>query len=206
MGHKANLRRAFLEQLERNRHDLYRFVLRTVWDTSVAPSVFRGGVARAWDAWAGPHGDEPFRVQLLRVLVQECLAANGETLRPALPVAGTDQSLLDGLTGIPPYLDMLSRLEEVLAACGGDLFRALRTLSTTDRICLVLRDVEGYSYDAISRILGMPAASVEACLERGRCGLRKALLHAAIEAGVVKPEPKIIPHPHAKRAQGGGAQ
>jgi len=206
MGYKATPRRAFLEQLEQNRHDLYRFVVHTVWDTSVAPHVFANVIAKAWDTWAGPSGDEPFLMRVLRVLARECLAANGETLRPALPVAAADHSLLDALTHNPPYTEMLSGLDDVLASCGDILFRALRNLSTTDRMCLVLRDAHSFSYDAIGSILGMPPASVEACLERGRSVLRKALLHAAIDAGLVQPEPTIIQHPHARLAQGGNLQ
>ena len=37
----------FLEQIEKHRHEFYRFVLRTVWDSNVAEDVFASAVLAA---------------------------------------------------------------------------------------------------------------------------------------------------------------
>jgi len=54
---------------------------------------------------------------------------------------------------------------------------AIATLSPPFREVLILRDLEGFSYDEISQIAGIPAGTVMSRLSRARNLLRAALTH-----------------------------
>lgn len=54
--------------------------------------------------------------------------------------------------------------------------KALNTLDDDFRAVVVLRDVEGFDYDEIGKILEIPPGTVKSRLHRARAELRKALL------------------------------
>jgi RNA polymerase sigma-70 factor (ECF subfamily) len=59
---------------------------------------------------------------------------------------------------------------------------ALTRLSPPDRAAVLLREVEGMSYDEISRILDLPLGTVKAKLHRSRERLRQDLIGAGVNA------------------------
>ncbi|WP_164522196.1 sigma-70 family RNA polymerase sigma factor [Halocella sp. SP3-1] len=56
-----------------------------------------------------------------------------------------------------------------------DIEIALSKLSIEYREPLVLRDIQGFTYDEISKILNLPAGTVKSRLSRARCKLRDKL-------------------------------
>ncbi len=58
---------------------------------------------------------------------------------------------------------------------GPDVRAALATLDPAYRACIVLRDVEGLSYQEIAGALGVPVGTVRSRIARGREALRAAL-------------------------------
>jgi len=56
-----------------------------------------------------------------------------------------------------------------------DIMEAVRTLSPEFRDAIVLREIEGMSYQEIADILGVPRGTVESRLHRGRAALREKL-------------------------------
>ena len=61
--------------------------------------------------------------------------------------------------------------------------RALATLDEEFREAVVLRDLEGLSYEEIAEATGVPAGTVRSRIHRGRAILRERLLPAADRAG-----------------------
>ena len=57
-----------------------------------------------------------------------------------------------------------------------DLERALTQLADAHRAVVVLHDVEGYTHEEISRLLGIAAGTSRSLLTRGRRALRRLLL------------------------------
>lgn len=55
---------------------------------------------------------------------------------------------------------------------------AIRTLPPVYRACVVLRDLEGLSYQEMAEVLGVPEGTVMSRLARGRDRLRQALARA----------------------------
>jgi RNA polymerase sigma-70 factor (ECF subfamily) len=56
------------------------------------------------------------------------------------------------------------------------IFRELDSFENVERSVIILRDMEGYEYDEISRILEMPLGSVKSRLSRAREKLRNRIL------------------------------
>jgi RNA polymerase sigma-70 factor (ECF subfamily) len=56
-----------------------------------------------------------------------------------------------------------------------DLDVALREMSAEHREVVVLRELEGLSYEEIARVLGVPRGTVESRLHRARAELRQRL-------------------------------
>lgn len=74
--------------------------------------------------------------------------------------------------------DRMDPEEEVLAAhLDADIQRALGALSADLRMVVILSDVEGQSYEEISRSLGIPVGTVKSRLHRARRTLQSRLRH-----------------------------
>ncbi len=58
---------------------------------------------------------------------------------------------------------------------GADVRAALATLEPTYRACILLRDLEGLSYQEIAEAVGVPVGTVRSRIARGREALRIAL-------------------------------
>ena len=58
---------------------------------------------------------------------------------------------------------------------GADVRAALAALDPTYRACIILRDLEGLSYQEIAAALGVPVGTVRSRIARGREALRAAL-------------------------------
>ena len=72
--------------------------------------------------------------------------------------------------------------ERVLRAeLGHALERLLLALPADQRLVIVLRDVQGYSYPEIVAATGWPDGTIKSRLSRGRARLRSALQTAAVE-------------------------
>jgi RNA polymerase sigma-70 factor (ECF subfamily) len=115
---------------------------------------FRGGDARAW---------------LMKIVRNTCytwLHAN----RPLQDATEFDENLF------PPYASTPNPEEVVLQNDSGRLVRqALEKLPPNFREVLILRELEGLSYEDIANITGMPTGTVMSRLSRARSRLRQTL-------------------------------
>lgn len=115
---------------------------------------FRGGDARAW---------------LMKIVRNTCytwLHAN----RPLQNATEFDEDLS------PPDARTLNPEEVVLQNDSGSLVRqALEKLPPNFREVLILRELEGLSYEDIANITGMPTGTVMSSLSRARSRLRQTL-------------------------------
>lgn len=67
---------------------------------------------------------------------------------------------------------------------------ALESLSEEHRSVLVLREIEGYSYEEVSRMLGCSLGTVKSRLSRARVVMRRLMTDLAREAGESPPAGK----------------
>jgi RNA polymerase sigma-70 factor (ECF subfamily) len=69
--------------------------------------------------------------------------------------------------------------------------RALDELPAEFRLAVVLSDVEEFSYEEISQIMGCPIGTVMSRLHRGRKLLQRSLYNHAVTMGIVKGEERM---------------
>lgn len=82
-----------------------------------------------------------------------------------------EESLAEKLPSGEPALDAGLETEDRAAA----VQRALRELEPSSRAVIVLRDLEGQSYEEIALQLGLPEGTVKSRLNRGREALKQRL-------------------------------
>jgi RNA polymerase sigma-70 factor (ECF subfamily) len=180
-----------LQQIELYRNQFYRFVHRNVWNPAMAEDVFASAVLAAYENRDQFVPGTNFRAWMFKILVNKCFAANREVKRgfevldddyPAQAPAGTSI----------PYGEMLRNPDAFLEQCGDEVYQAFRALSTAQRSCILLKDVEQFSYQEIAEILDIPAGTVMTHLSRGRTTLRQRLLDYARRNGIVRTFPRLM--------------
>ena len=193
----------FEHQIAQYRDEFYRFIYRNVWDSSVADDVFSAAILAAYEGRAKYAPGSNFRAWMYRILLNKCFVANRETGRAFKSL--DDESPAPAAAERRPSRDIVSDPKSFLEQCGDEVFAAFRRLSTAQRSCILLRDVERFSYREIADIMQVPVGTVMTHLARGRKKLREELLDYAVEAGVVRALPRVLPRPHDddRRATGG---
>jgi RNA polymerase sigma-70 factor (ECF subfamily) len=73
----------------------------------------------------------------------------------------------------------------------GEVGRALDALPTEFKLAVILCDVEEFSYEEISEIMGCPIGTVMSRLHRGRKLLQRSLYEHALALGIVKGEEQV---------------
>jgi RNA polymerase sigma-70 factor (ECF subfamily) len=115
---------------------------------------FAGGNARAW---------------FLRIVRNVCYGWRGQKMHVVMDVFDEEQHSAAQLTTDP---------EELLlhAAHAVTIEHALRKLPERFRELLVLRELEGLSYQELAEVLGIPMGTVMSGLSRARQAFRRALI------------------------------
>lgn len=178
----------FLQEIEKHRHQFYRFVLRNVWDSALAEDVFASAVLTAYQQKVQFSPGTNFRAWMFRILANKCFQANRDFARSRRTTSYDDeQATWEKLSDEPGYAEMLQDPERALQECGDEIYRALRELSTVERSCILLRGLEDFTYREISEILDIPIGTVMTHISRGRAKLRMELLEYAKESGIIRP-------------------
>jgi RNA polymerase sigma-70 factor (ECF subfamily) len=192
----------FLKELEKHRHELYRFVVRTVWDTGVAEDVFSSAVTSAWENWHKFTPGTNFRAWMYRIITNKCYVANRVTKRRPLPLPDESEGGWAPLQEDRGYQSILDDSDDFLEQCGDEVHRAFKELSTAQRMCLLLKSVEKFSYREIAETMEIPLGTVMTHLARGRAKLRTSLLEYARDEGIVKKVPNIVPLRESAKNEG----
>lgn len=182
----------FLHQIDLYKDELYRYVHKVVWDSSVADDVFSAAVLAAWE---NRHKFTPgtnFRAWMYRIVTNKCFVANRDISRTPAPLDDVPETSLLALRQDRSYGDLLEDPEEFLQQCGDELHHAMRQLSPAQRSCILLRGVEKFSYKQIAEILEIPVGTVMTHLSRGRAKLRTELLEYARAQGMLRPRPRLL--------------
>jgi RNA polymerase sigma-70 factor (ECF subfamily) len=180
----------FESKIERHRNEFYRFIFRNVWDSGVAEDVFSSAVLAAYDNRHKYTPGTNFRAWMYRILANKCFVANRETHRVFERLDAVDERET-AVEDRPGYGDILKDPRHFLEQVGDEVYRALRGLSTGQRTCILLRDVERFSYQEIAEILEIPVGTVMTHLARGRKKLREDLLEYARGTGIVRSYPRL---------------
>ena len=180
----------FEEKITKHRNEFFRFILRNVWDSGVAEDVFSQAVLTAYENRAKYTPGSNFRAWMFRILTNKCFVANRETGRAFDSLDESDSNLIT-VGETRGYGDLLADPRDFLEQCGDEVYRAFRRLSTAQRTCILLRDVERFSYREIADIMEIPNGTVMTHLARGRKKLREELLDYAKDVGIVRNFPRL---------------
>ncbi len=143
-----------------------------------AEDVVQETFLRAWRGLSGFRGESSLKTWLYSIALNRVRARRGTLARlRALFGAGEaggdgpDFSLVDGLAdgGLSPEENAV-RAEERRR-----LRKAIAALPEEFRIAVVLRDLEGLSYDEVASVLAVPVGTVRSRLARGRALLKESL-------------------------------
>lgn len=159
---------AFEELVRTYQHRVFGIAVRMLGDASEAEDVAQEAFVRAHRALPGFRGEARLSTWLHAIVSRLCLnrLASGER-RLRMPDAGLIARRAD------PRPDATEDLErgELEAA----LARAIGELPEDRRVVVLLRDVEGFSYDEIATALGLEPGTVRSRLHRARMDLKAKL-------------------------------
>src|SRR5215210_6737377 len=173
---------AAFDRLVEERHgDVYALLYRLTEDPEEARDLTQETFLQAFRHLANFRGDADLRTWLYRIAVNQARnrwrwwkrRRRDRTVSLDAPVAeGSDAPLSAGLAGdegLDPERQALAREREVA------LHAALATLSRPYREVIVLRDIEGLSYEEVAAALDLNVGTVKSRLNRGRTELRRRL-------------------------------
>ena len=183
---KAGSSQAFAELIARYHQPLYSLIARSLQDPADAADVTQDVFIKVFRNIRSFHGEASLRTWLYRIALHE--ASNQRrwwsrhkrqeialeapcSLRQDANAGGALQSLGDTLAdaGSSPFEqaaqdELRERVEE-----------ALRQVPAAFRSVVVLREIEGFTYEEIAEVLGVNLGTVKSRLMRGRAALRELL-------------------------------
>jgi RNA polymerase sigma-70 factor (ECF subfamily) len=168
---------AFNFLVARHERVVYGVALRYLRSPEAAEDVTQDAFIRAYrslDTFRNEAG-EGFRTWLLRIASNRALdVIRAQGRRPSESL----DSRLDDPEGSwePEATDESATDFALRGELGERLEAALGQLPPDQRLVLILSDVQGYPYDEISAIAGVPLGTVKSRINRGRARLREILL------------------------------
>ncbi len=156
--------RAFELLARRHRAALHRVAVRVVGDPAEAEDALQEALLDAWCRIGRFRGDAAFSTWLHRVVTNRSLGV----LRRRRPVP------VDGIEAPAPARDTPERAAERGAGTVA-LHRALARLPAEQRVCFVLRELEGLSYAEIAAVTGASEDAVRGRIHRARTRLAEVL-------------------------------
>ncbi|WP_086825622.1 RNA polymerase sigma factor [Allokutzneria sp. NRRL B-24872] len=156
---------AFDALVRRHTTKLYRVALRIVGDPADAEDVVQEAWVSAWRSMAGFRGEAAPTTWLYRVVTNAALA-HLRRRRPTVPLEQEGHAESTFADSSPtPEQAALSR-EKVDA-----VLRAIALLEPSQRVPLVLRELEGMSYEEVASVLEVSVAALRSRLHRARVAL-----------------------------------
>ena len=181
---KAGSEDAFGILIAQYHQPLYSLIARSLTDSSYAADITQEVFIKVFRSIRGFHGESSLRTWLYRIALHEASNQRRWWSRhkkqeltidsaPESPDAGDEgvslaATLADG--GGSPFdhaaqAELRNRVEE-----------ALRQIPDAFRTVVVLREIEGFSYEEIAEILNVNIGTVKSRLTRGRSALRALLV------------------------------
>ena len=161
--------------------DIYALLCRLTDDAEEARDLTQETFLQAFRNIAGFRGDADLRTWLYRIAVNQARnrwrwwkrRRRERTVSLDAPLAADSETtlgtVLPDANGDDPEQATLARERERA------LLSALHTLSRPYREVIVLRDIEGFSYEEVAHSLSISVGTVKSRLSRGRTELRRRL-------------------------------
>ncbi|EWC61661.1 RNA polymerase sigma factor RpoE [Actinokineospora spheciospongiae] len=154
---------AFDDLVRAHTDRMYRVALRLCGDPAEAEDVVQDAWIAAWRGRASFRGDAAVSTWLYRVVTNTAMAH----LRRRRPTVALDEVPAGRLTDAQPSPEAWALLGERASA----VHRAIATLEPSQRVPLVLRELEGLSYKEVAGVLQVSVSVLHKRLYRARVAL-----------------------------------
>ncbi len=171
--------RAFRDLVRRHQDRVYSMTLRMLGDPHEAEDVAQEVFLAVHRNLPRFRGDCRLSTWIFRVARNHCLNRIEYLERRAPAAADVEQAAESDAEGFGSSLERPDRAYLSEETRSG-VQRALRSLSPEHRLLVVLRDIEGLSYEEVGRIAELPAGTVKSRLHRARSALAEVLLKAGL--------------------------
>ena len=155
--------RAFEALARRHQAVLYRVAVRVMGDPAEAEDALQEALVDAWRRIGAFRGDAAFSTWMYRIVTNRCVGM----LRKRRPVPVEELAE-------PPAPDDPARAAQIDAEMAA-LGRAIAGLPDDQRVCWVLREMEGLGYEEISAITGASETAVRGRIHRARTRLAEVM-------------------------------
>lgn len=160
---KAGRVDAFEELVRRHRLRVYRVALRMLGDPGDAEDATQDAFVQAWRGMSRFRADSAFSTWMYRIVTNRCLNVLRER-RPDSPLPEDHRATGEGPAEV---VEAATRI--------GDLRRAIERLTPEQRAPVVLRELEGCSYEQLAEALDITVPAVKSRLHRARMELVSAM-------------------------------
>lgn len=162
---------AFEELISGYEKKVYNIVYRFFANPEDARDITQEIFLKIFTSLKGFNERAAFSTWLYRIVVNTCIdfyrRREGETL-PLLEEMANNEVKLNGRTDTPESVVEKKELIEALK-------KAIKELPGDQKACVILRDIEGFSYMEISEILKCSVGTVKSRISRGRRALKQIL-------------------------------
>ena len=169
----AGRREAFGQLVERYQNRLFHSLLHLLGSTEDAQDAAQDAFVHAFEKLATYRGRSQFYSWLFRIAFNTAVSAKRKTRRMSVSLESRREA-----SGIEPS-DMNPSTEPSFAMDVSDRQRlvqqALSELSEEFRTALVLKEIDGMSYDEIADVVEVPLGTVRSRIHRARLELREKL-------------------------------
>lgn len=146
---------------------VFRLAFSVARDRALAEDITQETMLKAWLALPTFRGESSLRGWIMRIAHNTAIS----TLRSRRAVLSDPNEMPEA----PAVLEKSTERRVEGAAAVDDFVRALDLLDDLSRSIVVLRELEGMSYDEISRVLDVPLPTIKTRLLRARRFLGNAL-------------------------------
>lgn len=195
-GLRAGDENAYEVLIERYEQPVYGMIARLMDDPSDAPDVVQEVFLKVFRNIQSFRGDSSLKTWIYRIAVNEARnhhrwfgrhRAQEVRLEPVAPDLPSLGDRLEDPSNDPFKMTLDREVQQLIET-------ALKALSPNQRTVLVLREMEGLSYDEIAHILEISLGTVKSRILRGREALRRELASRMEPSG----NAEWPLHPHAQ--------
>ena len=163
---------AFEELMRKHEGRMYAVALRMCGNREDAQDCLQEAMLRVYRAIQGFKGQSSFATWVHRITMNTCL---DELRRRKVRAASSLDSMLDS-GWAPTDEDDTPERHSIAAEQRRTMEKAIASLPEDMRSAIVLRDVQGFSYDEIATILNANVGTIKSRISRGREKLREILM------------------------------
>ncbi len=174
---KQHDERAFREMVLTHQQQIYNIVFRMLNNTQEAEDLTQEVFVTVFKSIESFRGDSKLSTWLYRIAVNHCKNRFKYLSRRAYNATRSLDDVQEREKSDVPLHGEVSRPDKVLEGrrLEATIQREIANLDEDHRALIVLRDIQGLSYDEIGTITGLPAGTVKSRLHRARMALKDRL-------------------------------